>query len=166
MRNSVLTATLAGALLSVASPASACDADESDASFILREADGSTKMIGSLSDLKAVQRALQGDRKIVLWTRIDGDAYVISDPTTLARARAIFERDNGLDARQEALEREMDALHDREQADGDAIEREEEALDRRQEALDDEQDRASDAMSLDLETLVRQAIQSGKAQRP
>jgi hypothetical protein len=159
-------ATLASALLSAVPPAASCDADESDASFVLREADGSTKMIGSADDLKRLRSVMHGQRKIVLWTRIDGDEYVISDPTTLARARAIFTRDRGLDARQETLERDMEKLHDRQAAEGEDLEQEEQALDQRQEALDAEQDRASDAMSHDLEALVRAAIRDGEAHRP
>jgi hypothetical protein len=164
MRSNVLTATLATALLSVAPPTGACEGD--GASFILRDADGTTRMIGSLDDLKRVRAAVKGERKVILWTRIDGEEYVISDPTTLARARAIFTRDNGLDAQREELDRAMDALHARQEAEDEELDAEEEALDRREEALDDEHDRMSEEMERDLTSLVRRAIQDGRASRP
>jgi hypothetical protein len=57
----------------------ACD-DGSDAAFILRSGDGSTQMIGSLDDLHHVRRAFRDDKNVILWTRIDGDEYLVSDP--------------------------------------------------------------------------------------
>ena len=108
------------------------------------------------ADLPAVPRVSPPSSPVGLHRVLEPTGDAITLPQAARR----------LDARQEALEREMDALHDREQQGDAAIGRDEEALDRRQEELEDEQDRASDAMSRDLETLVRQAIQSGKAQRP
>jgi hypothetical protein len=128
---------------------------DSDTAFILRSSDGSTQMIGSLEDLRHVRRAFHHDNDVILWTRIEGEEYVVSDPAILARAREIFHRSDGLDERQQALENDV-RRH----------EAEEEALDERQELLDAEQDRLSEAMTRELETLVRDALRSGKATRP
>ena len=139
----------------------ACD-DGSDAAFILRSGDGSTQMIGSLDDLHHVRRAFRDDKNVILWTRIDGDEYLVSDPAILARAREIFRQSEGLDAKQEEIEKDMKEVQGRQES----LEAEEERLDQRQDLLDAEQDRVSRQMTHDLESLLRDAIRSGKATKP
>jgi len=165
MRASLLAGLLVGFLGSGLSPALACDGDSGN-TFILKSPDGTTNMMGSLDDLKSMKRALGSERRYVLWARVDGREYVVTDPTVLARARAIFERADGLDAKQEVLEKQLEALEETESEKSHAIEREEERLDQLQDELDAEQDRVSDAMEHDLDTLVRQAIEDGKAAKP
>jgi hypothetical protein len=48
----------------------------------------------------------------------------------------------------------------------ESLEAEEERLDQRQDLLDAEQDRVSRQMTHDLESLLRDAIRSGKATKP
>jgi len=165
MRAALLAGLLVGFLGSGLSPALACDGDSGN-TFILKSPDGTTNMMGSLDDLKSMKRALGSERRYVLWARVDGREYVVTDPTVLARARAIFERADGLDAKQEVLEKQLEALEETESEKSHAIEREEERLDQLQDELDAEQDRVSDAMEHDLDTLVRQAIEDGKAAKP
>ena len=157
----ILGTTLMVMAVSVAGAAWACD-DDSDAAFILRSGDGSTQMIGSLDDLHHVRRAFRDDNNVILWTRIDGDEYLVSDPAILARAREIFRQSEPLDAKQEEIEKDMKEVQGRQES----LEAEEERLDQRQELLDAEQDRVSRAMTRDLERLMRDAIRSGKASKP
>ena len=162
MRAALLAGLMVGFLGAGLSPGLACD-DHDGNTFILKSPDGTTNLMGSLDDLKSMRRALGTERRYVLWARVDGKEYVVTDPTVLAKARAIFERSDGLDAKQAVLEKQMEALEDSEAEESKALEREEERLDQLQDELDVEQDRLSDAMERDLDTLVREAIQAGKA---
>ena len=183
MRSLAVTLALASVSTLAPAPAPACDADDRDGTaFILREDRGTTRMIGSLHDLKDLKRKLAGHSLPAMWTRIDGHEYVIDDPAVVGRARAIFMRSAPMDAEQDALERDMEALQRRqedldarEDAASDAgrverdtelrarLEAEERALDRRQDELDGVQDRASDQQLRELEALAREAIRTGTA---
>ena len=166
MRATLLAGLVVGFLSSGLAPALACDGDGDGNTFILKSPDGTTNLMGSIDDLKSVRRAVGPERRWVLWARVDGSEYVVTDPTVLARARAIFERSDGLDAKQEALEKQIEAMEDSQVEESKAFEREEERLDALQDELDHEQDRLSDAMERDLDALVRAAIEDGKAAKP
>jgi len=165
MRAALLAGLVVGFLGSGLSPALACDGDSGN-TFILKSPDGTTSLVGSIDDLKSMRRALGSERRYVLWARVDGKEYVVTDPTVLARARAIFGRTDGLDAKQEVLEKQLEAMEDSQVEESKAFEREEERLDALQDELDEEQDRVSDAMERDLDALVRAAIEDGKAGKP
>jgi len=168
------------ALAVAAAPmALACESpsDSNSATFILR--DGSTtRMIGSISDLKRIKSKLRGPGPALL-VRLDGKEYVIDDTATVDRARAIFQISEPMDAKQDAIERDIEALERKQEAldrfedDDDAeverddaahakLDAEERALDLRQEELDAVQDEASTQMELNLEKLAREAIRAGR----
>ena len=176
MRTIVLSLAVAAA----PAMALACDSlsDSDSATFILRDG-GTTRMIGSIDDLKRIKFKLRGHPP-ALFVRLDGEEYVIDDTATVDRARAIFQRSDPMDAKQAALERETEALQRRQDAldkredarEGAEVERddaahamldaEEHALELRQDELDAVQDEASTQMELDLEKLVREAIRAGR----
>lgn len=174
------TIFLALAVAAAPAIALACDSppDSNSATFILRDG-GTTRLIGSIEDLKRIKSKLRGPGP-ALFVRMDGEQYVIDDVATVVRARAIFQRSDPIDAKQEALERDVealqrrqDALDEREDAREDAgverddaahakLDAEERALDLRQEELDAVQDEASTQMELNLEKLAREAIRAGR----
>src|SRR5262245_55390721 len=106
------TFVLALALAAAPAIALACDSDS--ATFILRDG-GTTRMIGSIGDLKQIKSKLPGHGP-AMFVRLDGREYVIDDAATVDRARAIFQSSEPMDARQEAIEKDMEALQRRQEA--------------------------------------------------
>jgi hypothetical protein len=167
------TIFLALAVAAAPAMALACDSprDSNSATFILQDG-GTTRLIGSIEDLKRIKSKLPGPGP-ALFVRMDGEEYVIDDVATVERARAIFRRSDPIDAKQEALERDVEALQRRQDAREDAgverddaaharLDAEERALDLRQEELDRVQDEASTQIELNLEKLAREAIRAGR----
>jgi hypothetical protein len=95
-------------------PAAAADSDRT-AYVLLSQDSRSASMSGSTDDLKRA-RALQAGRGALLYVRRGGEAYVIRDAATLSRAKAIFEPQEAMGARQAELGSRQAALGSRQAA--------------------------------------------------
>jgi hypothetical protein len=97
--------------LALVHPTMSASAQSADRiSYVLLSEDGQdSTMSGTGADMERA-RALRAGRGALLYARLDGVAYVVRDPATLARARAIFEPQRRLGARQGALGARQGAL--------------------------------------------------------
>ncbi len=108
----VLLALLAAFSALIAAPAAAADG----ASYVLfAEGSRSTTMSGSTEDLSRA-RALRSGQEAMLYVRQGDAAYVVRDPATLRRARAIFAPQEEMGARQAELGSRQAALGSRQAA--------------------------------------------------
>ena len=103
-------AALSAAAMPLATPAAKA---ASSPSYVLFEPGSeSVSMSGSTDDIRRA-RALRAGNEALLYVREGGAAYVIRDPATLREARATFEPQEALGARQAELGSRQAALGER-----------------------------------------------------
>lgn len=76
--------------------------------LVQKNSDGIT-MSGSTNDLPAIKAAKHGVDRDFLWVRRAGKAYVVTDPSLLARARQAWRETDALSQQMEALSDQMEA---------------------------------------------------------
>jgi hypothetical protein len=139
--------------------------------FILQDGT-TTRVSGSMDDLNRFEAKMRQISEPALFMRIDGKDYVISDPTVVDRARAIFFRSMPIKAEKRALKQERQDLlrrqHQLEARGGNETEAaeldaEERSLEEQQGRHDAERERVSREMSAALNDLAREAIRTRKA---
>ena len=113
-----------------------------DAYALVRDGHDSMTVSGNMFDIRAADKAklsLQGD---FLWFRHGGEAYVVQDPATLAKASEAWKPTEALSAQMEALSGKMEVHSKVMQGLGDKME----VMSKRGEPVSDEMEKTSDKM--------------------
>jgi hypothetical protein len=139
------------------------DDRDNDLAFILVE-DGGEVMSGSgdQADYKEAERLGKDSGEDLVWARLEGHTYLITDSSVVRRAReamAPVKARELRDVRNESqrLSRTMDELG-RQQ---DALSKRQEPLSHQQDELGQQSEKLSRKMNADLKALVRQAVEAG-----
>ncbi len=129
------------------------DKRHGDSFALVRGADDSMHMWGSVDDIDAIKSAREGATGDYLWFRRGGRAYFVTDPALIARAVAATRETEGLDRKMEALEaqiephsRKLEVLEERMDALSDDMEPTPRAVaaERQMEKLAEQQERLGD----------------------
>jgi chromosome segregation ATPase len=119
-----------------------------DTSFVIIHGNTLT-MCGDKHDVRAANRARSGDEDL-LWFRVDGQDWVIRNPSTIAQALDLFQPESELDRRMETLDGMQEELSRQQERLGE----EEGKLSEARDSLDDA--KAEDGLSRRLEAIGRQ----------
>ena len=166
MRTIILALAVAAAPM-----APAGDSESGMSTFILKDGT-TTRVSGSTDELDHFETKMREILQPALFTRIDGKDYVISDPTLVDRARAIFARSVPIKAEKRALKHDRQDLMRRQRqlqasggndADAAKLDAEERSIEERREKHDAERERVSREMKAELNDLAHEAIRTGKA---
>ena len=132
------------------------DRKHGDTFALVRSADDEMHMWGSIDDIDEIKAARRSANGEYLWFRRGNQAYIVTDPALLARAREATRETEELDKKMEALEAEMEP-HERRM----------EVLEERMDALSEDVETTPRAIAAQrqMDDLGRQQGELGRQQR-